>query len=206
MRFRALLAGGVLAAAAFAPAAQAATITTSLAAWAAAVSDYSTTSNTGLALYSSVTSIPLSDGVTLTVDGAGDTVLRPLSGWGPWSDGYTGDIIDTAVKSETIRFSGLNALGVELSPDFGLFGADAETFTVTLSDGTTTQISGSYPQGTTQFVGFYGAGVNSITIAAANAPDFAFGAFVDAPEPLSVSLLLVGLAGLGAVRRHARNI
>jgi hypothetical protein len=204
MRFPAILAGGVLAAAVIAPAApRAATITSSFATWAAAVSDYSTTSSTGLALYSSVTSIPLSDGETLKVDGAGDTVLRPLSGWGPWSDNYTGDIIDTAGNSETIRFSGLYGLGLDVSPDFGLFGSDAETFTVTLSDGTTTQISGTYPAGTTQFVGFYGAGINSITIATANAPDFAFGNVVDAPEPLSLSLLLVGLAGLGAVRRHA---
>ena len=204
MKFRALLAGGVLAAAAFAPTAQAATITTSLAAWAAAVSDYSATSSTGLPLYGTVTTIPLSDGKTLTVAGTEDTLLQPGSGWLPWSDGYSGDIVDTTTNSETISFSGLSALGLVLSPDEPLTGGPyADTFTVTLSDGTTTQISGNYSAGTTQFVGFYGSGIGSITISAENAPDFAFGEFVDAPEPLSVSLLLVGLAGLGLVRRYA---
>jgi len=205
MQFRLVLAGSALSACLMvSAAAKAATLTGDFAAWAAAVDGYVATPDTGLPLYGTVTTIPLSNGKTLSVAGTDDTLLRPLSGWlFPWSNGYTGDIIDTTTNSETISFTGLNALGLELAPDAPFFGPFAETFTVTLSDGTTAQFSGTYTPGTTQFVGFYGSDVDSITISTTVAPDFAFGNIVDAPEPLSLSVLLAGLVGLGAVRRRA---
>jgi hypothetical protein len=144
MKFRIWFAGAALAACIAAPiASNATTITGSLAAWEAAVGSYATTTSTGLPLYTNpVTEIALDDGMQLGFAGADDTVLQPGNGWIPWTSGYTGDIIDTTSNTETISFaSSLSALGLQISPDLALFGSPPETFTVTLSDGTTAAIS-----------------------------------------------------------------
>jgi hypothetical protein len=206
MIFRRLLAAAVVAGAMFVSAApQAATITSSFSAWSAgAGSAYSVTSDTGLPLYSTISSVPLSNGYSLGLSGTADTVLQPLSGWGPWSGTYSGQIVDTTTNSETISFqSSVSALGFDVDPDLGLF-SNADSFTVSLSDGTTSVISGTYPAGTTQFIGFYGSGITSLTITAANSPDFAFGNIVSVPEPSSITLLMVGLAGLAVIYRRTR--
>ena len=209
MKLRCLLAGVAIAAGVVSVTpSQAATITDSFATWAAAVGQYDSTSSTGLALYTSpVTSVSLSDGTTLSLAGSADTVLQPLNGWGPWSGTYAGDIIDTTTNTETITFgSSVSALGMDLSPDLGLFSGYGDSFTVTLSNGATAQFSGTYTPGTTQFVGFYGdGGITSITISSLNAPDFAFGNFVDVPEPVSLTILLSGLCGIGVTRLRRRG-
>ena len=209
MRVRCLLAGVVIAAGVVSVTpSQATTLTSSFATWAAAVGQYDSTSSTGLPLYTSpVASVALSDGTILSLVGSADTVLQPLNGWGPWSGSYAGDIIDSTTNSETISFaSSVSALGMELSPDLGLFSGYADTFIITLSDGATAQYSGTYTPGTTQFFGFYGGGdITSVTIASQNAPDFAFGNFVDVPEPISLSMMLSGLCGIGVTRLRRRG-
>jgi hypothetical protein len=219
MFFRFPLAGAALAACIAVPAASnAATIYSNLSAWAAAVGGgYETTSNTGVGVGNFVTGpIPLSGGQTISVANSGDQVLQPGNGWGEWSGGYTGDVVDTATNSETISFTpgtaGINGLGMDVDPDLpqtvctgGGTACMDETFTVTLSDGTTATIPGVYPGGTTQFIGFVGSNITSMTITATNAPDFAFGDIRDVPEPMSMTLLATGLLGLGAVRRRGRG-
>jgi hypothetical protein len=208
MNFRVIFASAALAVIVLSPiASRSATITGSFATWAAAAGTYDNTSNTGIGLYNTVTTIPLSDSYILTVAGSSDILLQPGNGWIPFIDGYSGDIVDTTNNTETISFSSqVTALGFEVSPDLSLSGAPPETFTVTLSDGTTTTLSGTYPAGATQFIGFFGGGETSITITTANAPDFAFGNIYSVPEPISMSLLLTGLGGLALVRRRGRTI
>ncbi len=215
MKFGSVLAGAALATSLFSGASHAATIVSNFAAWAADVnSQYAETSSTGLPLYTSpVPGFSLPYGTTVSLsNGSGDTVLQPLNGWGPWSGTYAGDIVDTATQTtssqtETLNFAGtpLYAFGMSVEPNVGLFGPYNESFTVTLSDGTTTTINGAYPPGTSQFIGFVGAGISSITVSAANNPDFAFGDFVSAPEPMSLTVLASGIGFLGAMRRKAAN-
>ena len=208
MSFRHLLASTALCAGLLVSAhAQAASLTGSFATWAAAVTGYQTISNTGVALYNPITSIVAADGAVLTLSDAGDTVAQPFDGWGPWSGGYTGDVVVKTLKTEVFTFAtGLSALGMDLSPDLPFFGPFSETFTVTLSDGTTASYTNTFALGDTQFVGFLnGHNITSMTITSTVNADFAFGNIVEAPEPVSASLLVAGIAGLGLVRRRARG-
>jgi PEP-CTERM motif len=206
------LAAASLALAALLPAAShAAVITDSFADWSANAGTFTNTSVTGLPLFSTTSSIPLSNGDSLATSSV-VTVLQPLSGWGPWSGHYKGDIFNTTddnfVTSQTVTltFSGIKALGFDLSPDDPLIGKTNESFIVTLSDGTTKTVPFTFDSinNPTQFVGFFdGEGVTSVTITVAQAPDFSFGN-IDAavPEPTSLGLFAAGFGLLGLVRRR----
>jgi len=219
MKLASVFAGAALGAVLFSGASQAAVIVTSYATWVADVAgQFASTTSTGQPdLTSPIGSVLLTDGTVLTLsNGAIDTVVTPATSWSPLANGYTGQLIDTSniansSNTETITFgpTPINAFGMIVSPDLPFFGPYAETFTVTLSDGTSTTISGTYPYGgvngdpaTTQFIGFVGGGISSITVSTTNSPDFAYGNFVDAPEPVSLTLLASGLAFLGVVRRR----
>lgn len=207
MLTRSLLA--TLFAAGLASAADAATVTFDEAGFLAQSSNPVTTTSNGGAPYNTYTSYTLSN-ATVTFDQP-MTLLAPLSGWGPWINGYTGDILDSTGNAVTLTFSQpLSYFGVEVSPDvaLSLVGATTENWTVTLTnqDGssTTSTLTGSYSAdlNPVQFIGFAGGPVTSMTISADNTTDLALGNFTSVPEPASLLLLGAGSLGLAAVRRR----
>ncbi|HET6605625.1 MAG TPA: PEP-CTERM sorting domain-containing protein [Rhodopila sp.] len=194
---------------------RAATITTNLSDWEAAVGGtFNTTTDFGYGNGASASSVSLIDGTALgfgfdmptIYNTPGTFTLLVSSGGGTTT--YNGQVADTGFADETISVSpSVYALGFFVQPGAKV----VSDITVTLSDSTGTTLSAVdfTGNGATQFIGYYGGnGINSIEVSFGDTDDiidFALGDVVDvvsAPEPMSMALLLSGMTGLGLIRRR----
>ncbi len=215
--------------AAWASSATATTLVTSLAAFqAGAAGAVTSTPSPGTydltqLILPTTSTIALGDGTSLGLSTPAQ-VTMPQNGF-PFllADGFGGEVFipqdasGTQVTTLTIALGGgISALGFEAAPFSDAVGAPYAsgakggpfTVTVTLATGQTT--SASLPGGidgvtASQFFGFYGGGVSSLTISTSDPNGFGFGNFVDVPEPASAAVLLVGLAGMARTRRRLRS-
>jgi hypothetical protein len=174
------------------------------------------TTSFGLDNGSTTTSVTLAGGGVLNFANA-DTVGVNGSGYAPFTNGYSGDILLSGASSatETISFAeSITSLGFYVAPDVGIdipgFLSNA-TITLTLSNGQTTTVPlTNFAAGDSAFVGFYGSGdVSSLTVSINGTngfggpiTDFAFGGFESVPEPASLAGLATGVLALGLLRRR----
>ncbi len=208
--------------------ASAATLTNSFATWQAGVAGAAVdaTAGTGIsnanpfALNLPTTNVvPLADGLTVGLSALAQ-VTQPPNGSGGFPyllpDSSTPDLLipvnasGNQLQSETLTpgTGSISALGFDVVP-FSSNLNGPYTITVQLAGGQTSTVSlpgGNFNTGTTTpgFFGFYGGGVSSLTITTSDPNGFAFGNFVDVPEPASLVLLLAGLVAMaGSVLRRA---
>jgi hypothetical protein len=102
--------------------------------------------------------------------------------------------------------SGINALGFEVAPFSSNFFGPLDV-TVTLATGETSAVplpGGDFNTGMTDpsFFGYYGGPIASLTISTTDPNGFAFGNFVDVPEPASIALMLAGIGLMAGIRRR----
>ncbi|MGF1785258.1 PEP-CTERM sorting domain-containing protein [Photobacterium swingsii] len=151
---------------------------------------------------SDVTSVDTPEGGAIGFDGP--MSLREIgSGWATWSHGYTGDVYYTngrqSVTIDLPDFTQAFYLYAEPNP-FSVFNITAMSGGVQLAldiDGA----SGAKGWGFWEDASNY---LDSITISSNT--DFAIGEFgISVPEPTTVALFGLGLAGLGFTRRRKQN-
>jgi len=174
-------------------------LTTSFSAWLNDVGGPTVTTSHLGADSTNVSSVSLNGGGSFTTS-APLSIFKVGSSWATWSGGYTGQVLYTnGVTSVTLAPSNLAGLGFEVEPNpFATY-----TVTTTLSGGQTISdsVSGYYGS---QFFGYYGSTVTSLTIS--SAVDFAVGNFI-APSgiptptptttPIPAAIYLVGSALAG---------
>ncbi len=203
MSIRSLGFSAVLGAALFASAAADASVATytDKSQWTADVSGPITNTTTDPNVGSTTSSITLDDGTVIGLDRS-LSVVTIGSGWATWSGGYTG-VVYTDYNSTSIgaTVTPVTALGFEIEPD----PFDLIEISLTLVDGSVITQNVQGDSGAA-FYGWIGTGITSFTISSRE--DFAFGNFYTAgaaaptPEPLTLSLMGAGLAGIGALRRR----
>jgi hypothetical protein len=122
-------------------------------------------------------------GTTTTALGNGSVtypsaaIFQANDTWSTWCCGYTGNVANvTGASSVTITLSGVGAFGFEAEPT----SLSVHGMTVTLSNGETItdNVNGNYGS---QFFGYVGNGITSITITDNSGSDFAIGNFYFAP-------------------------
>lgn len=203
MTFRSLGFVAVLGAAVFAANVANASVATYTdeATWAAAAGGAVTNTTTDpRSSGTSINTITLDDGTVISLTQSLE-VHRIGDGWATWSGVYAGTVYTDYFSTEIdAAITPVLAMGFEIEPDpFDLY-----DITLELSDGTTLTQSVQGDSGAA-FFGWVGAGITSIKIS--SAADFAFGNFftsgaTPAPEPMTLSLVGAGLAGIGALRRR----
>lgn len=206
----------------FAWGAKAAVLTNSFAAFQAGIggAGVTTTVNTGLfdpfaPVLPTTGVIPLADGNTVSLSNLAQ-VTQPQNGFPYLLAGnlfpdlfIPVDASGNQLLAETLTpgASSISAFGFSVVP-FSSSLAGPYTITVRLADGqslSTVLPGGNFNSGTTApgFFGYFGGPVSSLTITTTDRGGFAFGNFVNVPEPASL-LVLAGMTGLlGIARRRS---
>ncbi len=228
MTLKSALLASALVSAAWVNSASATTLVTTLAAFqAGATGTITSTPNPGNYDLSGLflpntTTIALGDGTSLGLSTPAQVTTGQNGYPYTFADGFSGEIFTpqdasgNQVSTVTITLGGgISALGFELAPFSSAMGAPYAgvaggpyTVTFKLATGQTQSVTlagGNDNTGSTgsQFFGFYGGGVSSLTISTSDPGGLGFGNFVDVPEPASAAVLLMGLVGLARTRRRA---
>jgi len=200
MRKASLIILAILFVAVAAPKAQADGVYTSLSLWQAAAPTYTETSNLGVSNGAFVSSATLADATNLTFN----QTLQVVSigaGWGTWSGGYTGQVLESygtgsPLTTETWSIAPTSAFGMFLELD------QYSSFLITVMLNTGATISQDVVGNSgASFFGWTGTDVTGVTITSST--DFAAGDFYSSPivtpEPGSITLMVSGLALLGSM-------
>ena len=191
-----------------APATQASILTSSLPAFQAGLGRASanTTSNLGTP-FATISTVALVNGNRVSLSGTADTIDQPGVGRIAFSNGYTGQVVDSTTNTETLRFATpLTSFGLTVAPDVPLLGPTLVNITVQLPGGASTTVAKTFNGGDVQFFGYTSGPETGLTITTSTS-HFAFGQFLTGsatavPEPGSVLVLITGLLAAAPLLRR----